>query len=100
MHSTAPVVNVALPEALRSLCGQETSARPVLRLTAGTVRDLLLELARVHPQVHIRVCDESGQPRQHINVFVNEDHVRARAGLDTSLSAGDTVSILPAVSGG
>ncbi|MGH7193633.1 MAG: MoaD/ThiS family protein [Candidatus Saccharimonadales bacterium] len=33
-------------------------------------------------------------------MFVNADHVRARAGLDTPLTPGDVVTILPAVSGG
>jgi molybdopterin converting factor small subunit len=50
--------------------------------------------------VHVKVCDERGEPRQHINVFVNDDHVRAREGLATPLAAGDLVTILPAVSGG
>ena len=67
---------------------------------AADVRELLAELGRQHPQVHVRICDERGDPRPHINVFVNEDHVRARAGLDTPLAAGDVVMILPAVSGG
>ena len=64
------------------------------------MRGLLAELARKHPLVHVRLCDERGDPRPHINVFVNNDHVRARAGLDTPLTAGDVVTILPAVSGG
>ena len=64
------------------------------------MRGLLAELARQHPQVHVRLCDERGDPRPHINVFVNNDLVRARDGLDTALTAGDLVTILPAVSGG
>jgi sulfur-carrier protein len=68
--------------------------------SSDLVRELLAQLARQHPQVHVRVCDERGEPRPHINVFVNNDHVRARAGLDTPLAVGDLVSILPAVSGG
>ena len=59
-----------------------------------------VELARQHPQVYVRLCDERGDPRPNINVFVNNDHVRARAGLDTPLTTGDVVTILPAVSGG
>ena len=69
-------------------------------MPARDVRGLLDELARQHPQVHVRLCDERGEPRPHINVFVNNDHVRARAGLGTPLTAGDIVTILPAVSGG
>jgi molybdopterin converting factor small subunit len=101
MQATAPEVRVTIPQALRSLC--ETGAgirRGELRVAAHDVREVLAELARRHPQVHVRLCDERGEPRPHINVFVNDDHVRARAGLDTPLIAGDLITILPAVSGG
>jgi molybdopterin converting factor small subunit len=101
MEAKVPEVLVTIPQALRSLCGGDGQSRHAeLCITAHDVRELLAELARQHPQVHVRVCDESGEPRPHINVFVNDDHVRVRAGLDTPLAAGDRVMILPAVSGG
>ncbi|HUY35545.1 MAG TPA: MoaD/ThiS family protein [Pirellulales bacterium] len=96
-----PEVRVTIPRALRWLCGDDAPLRDAeLRMVARDVRELLAELARRHPQVHVRLCDERGEPRPHINVFVNDYHVRARAGLDTPLTAGDLVTILPAVSGG
>jgi len=101
MEVTIPEIQVMIPSALRALCAGEGRSRPAnLSLAASDVRGLLAELARQHPQVHVRLCDERGDPRPHINVFINNDHFRARAGLDTPLTAGDVVSILPAVSGG
>jgi molybdopterin converting factor small subunit len=38
--------------------------------------------------------------RRHLNVFVNSDNVRDLDGVDTTLTPGDVVTILPAVSGG
>jgi molybdopterin converting factor small subunit len=101
MDVSVPEIHVMIPAALRSLCGGAARSRNAgLSLRARDVRGLLAELARQHPQVHVRLCDERGEPRPHINVFVNNDHVRARAALDTPLKAGDVVTILPAVSGG
>jgi sulfur-carrier protein len=101
MENRVPEVRVLVPTALRSLFnGHAASRQAELSLRAGDVHELLTELSRQHPQVHVRLCDERGEPRPHINVFVNNDHVRARAGLDTPLTAGDIVYILPAVSGG
>lgn len=101
MEATVPEVRVMIPQALRSFCSEPLPLRHAgLSLAAHNVRDLLAELARQHPQVYVRLCDERGDPRPHINVFVNDDHVRARAGLDTPLTSGDMVTILPAVSGG
>jgi sulfur-carrier protein len=95
MDIIVPKVRVAIPQELRSLCG----GRAELSLVAHDVRESLAQLARAHPQVHVRLCDERGEPRPHINVFVN-DQLCARAELDTPLAAGDLVTILPAVSGG
>ena len=90
-----PKVRVAIPRELRPLCGGHAE----LRMIARDVRELLGQLARQHPQVHVRICDERGEPRPHINVFVN-DQFRPRAELDIPLAVGDLVTILPAVSGG
>lgn len=95
MATTLPNIRVIIPSELRSLAGNSTE----FGVLAGDVRGVLRELARQHPQVHVRLCDERGDPRPHINVFLN-DHCLARAELNASLSAGDMVSILPAVSGG
>jgi molybdopterin converting factor small subunit len=47
------------------------------------------------------VCDETGNVRRHVNVFVNSGNTRdLPTGLETRLEPGDVVSILPAVSGG
>jgi molybdopterin converting factor small subunit len=95
MTPTIPEVRVEIPRELRSLCGGQAQ----LCVIARNVRGLLAEIAHQHPQVHVGICDERGEPRPHINVFVNEQFV-ARSELDIPLEAGDQVTILPAVSGG
>jgi len=101
MEATIPEIRVTIPQQLRLLCGGSAQSRGAdICLRANNVRALLGELACRFPQVHVRVCDERGDPRPHINVFVNDDHVRSRDGLDTPLTEGDLVTILPAVSGG
>lgn len=101
MEAPAPQVRVVIPQMLRQFCSHRPApGGPELCLPARDVRELLAELGRQHPQVHVRLCDERGEPRPHINVFVNDHHVRAQAGLDTALRPGDLVMILPAVSGG
>ena len=89
-------VLVAIPGALRSYCDGAAQ----LDVQAPTVRATLAELERRHPALYVNVCDERGQVRRHINVFVNSSHVRDLDGLDTALAPGDVVTILPAVSGG
>jgi molybdopterin converting factor small subunit len=89
-------ITVQLPGVLRTYCGGATE----LTVSAANVRAALEQIERTYPALHRCVCDETGAVRRHINVFVNSDHMRERDGLDTALVAGDTITILPAVSGG
>ncbi len=93
---TTTGVEVFVPELLRKYCGNART----LEVSGGTVRAVLAEIAGEYPQLYVNVCDETGAVRRHINIFVNEVHMRDLDGLDSSLTAGDVVIILPAVSGG
>lgn len=95
MHRTA-TITIHVPGQLRDGCA---GARE-LESSAPTVRAALEDLERRYPGVYRGVCDETGTVRRHINLFVNTDHIRDCDGLDTALTAGDELTILPAVSGG
>ncbi len=47
-----------------------------------------------------RLFNDVGKPRRFINIYVNGRDHRFLKRLDTELLEGDTVSIIPAVSGG
>ena len=89
-------ITIHVPHALRAYC--EGAAE--LFLSAASVRAVLDELEWLHPSLYRSICDETGTVRRHVNLFVNESHVRDRDGLDTVLVPGDVITILPAVSGG
>ena len=89
-------VRVHVPGPLLPYSGRERH----LEVGAATVRAALDELARSHPALHGCICDETGAVRRHVNLFVNKSHVRNLSGLDTPLSSGDVIAIIPAVSGG
>ena len=96
LNDEAETVEVFVPGPLRRYCGGSSR----IRVSARSVRSTLESLERDYPSLYCNVCDETGAVRRHINVFVNSDHMRDRDGLDTPVSAGDTIIILPAVSGG
>jgi adenylyltransferase/sulfurtransferase len=89
-------VTLYVPPPLREYCGGAAN----LELHAASVRAALEHLAKDHPSLYSSICNETGAVRRHVNVFVNRLHIRDREGLDTALSAGDVVTILPSVSGG
>lgn len=91
-----PTVTVSVPTPLRNCCAGASE----LALGATNLRAVLGELERRYPALHRSICDETGAVRRHINLFVNNDHMRDCHGLDTALEAGDVVTIMTAVSGG
>jgi adenylyltransferase/sulfurtransferase len=89
-------VTIHVPRALHAY----SNGASELVLSAPSVRAVLDELERRHPSLYRAVCDDTGAVRRHVNVFVNNEHMRDRNGLDTALVPGDEIFILPAVSGG
>ena len=67
---------------------------------AATVGEVFEALRATHPAVYDRVFTDQGELRPHVNVFVGRDDIRWSGGMDTPVSAGAEVTILPAVSGG
>jgi len=92
----APTVTIHVFGQLREYCAGKSQ----LSVSAHTVRAALEDLEQSQSALYRNLCDETGRVRKHLNVFVNSDNVRDRNGIDTTLTPGDVVTILPAVSGG
>ena len=92
------MITFELPRALRPHAKGSTAV--VVEAECATVREALLALAEHWPGVTERVLDERGEIRPHVNIFVETESVKFLDGLDTPVAELDTITILPAVSGG
>lgn len=90
------MIRIELPAALQPLADGQAG----LEVTGNTVGKALQDLGRKHPLLLSRILTRGGQLRPHVNLFVNEQDVRAERGLDTPLRAGDTLLVVPSVAGG
>jgi len=63
-------------------------------------KDVLNGLAGKHPETQGQLFAEDGELNRFVNVYVNDEDVRVQQGLETGVTAGDTVVILPAMAGG
>ena len=89
-------ITVLIPTPLRRF----TAGDAKVTVAGSSVGEVLDALDAAHPGIGERLRDESGQLRRFVNVFVNGRNVRDGEGVDTRLSAGDEVGIIPAMAGG
>ena len=89
-------VNVRIPAPLRRL----TNGQDKVSGDGGTVAEVIADLDGQYPGISERLCDESGELRNFVNLYVNGEDVRFLDGLGSTTKAGDEVSIVPAVAGG
>ena len=89
-------VTVKLPTQLRDAAGGNVSAS----VQGATLGEVLEALYAEHGELRTRISDESGGLRRFVNVYLKGEDIRFLEGLDTAVSDGDEVTILPAVAGG
>jgi molybdopterin synthase sulfur carrier subunit len=89
-------VKVRIPTPLRQL----TQGKEEVEVQAVTVQELIASLESQYKGIRERLCDEKGQVRRFVNVYVNNEDIRFLKNLDTPLRSGDEVSIVPAIAGG
>jgi molybdopterin synthase sulfur carrier subunit len=90
------MATVFIPSSLRRYTAGQSKAQ----VSGGTVNELIESLESQFPGVKSRLCDDKGQIKRYVNVFVNEEEIRSLQGADTPLSDKDEVSIVPAMAGG
>ncbi len=89
-------VIVRIPAPLRSF----TSGADDVPLEGESAREVLHNLGEVHPGILEKLLDESGELRGFVNVYIGEQNIRSLSGLQSSVTNGDILSIVPAVAGG
>ena len=89
-------ITVRIPTPLRPLAQGQSE----VSLEAANVRQLLEALEGQCNGIRARICDDKGEVRRFVNLFLNDEDIRHMQGLDSALKDGDVVSIVPAIAGG
>jgi molybdopterin synthase sulfur carrier subunit len=89
-------VTVRIPTPLRKITGDQDTVTG----DGGSLIECIETLNARYPGLKDRLCDETGELRRFVNVYVNGEDVRFLSGLATPLKSGDEISIVPAVAGG
>jgi molybdopterin synthase sulfur carrier subunit len=89
-------VVVKIPTQLRNLTGNEAEAEVDGVSSVGEALDALYDR---FDGLRDRIT-EDGELRRFVNVYVGGEDIRFGDGLETPVSDGDEITILPAVAGG
>ena len=89
-------VDVRIPTPLRRVTnGQEKAS-----VEGDNLLQIIDSLESQFPGIRERLCDEAGDLRHFVNIYINGEDVRFLQGLETDTKSGDEISIVPAVAGG
>jgi MoaD family protein len=90
------MATIKIPPVLRASVGGERE----VSAEGANVGEVLRGLADAHPATASQIFSDDGELNRYVNVYLNDEDVRVLDGLDTAVSNGDTVVILPAMAGG
>jgi molybdopterin converting factor small subunit len=89
-------VKVIIPTPLRAYAGKQES----VEVEASTVGQALGALTSKHADLKKHLFSDDGKLRSFVNVYVNDEDIRYLQKDQTTVKAGDTISIVPSIAGG
>ena len=89
-------VKVRIPTPLQKL----TQEKAEVEVSGQSIHDVINQLEQSYPGIKQRICDDQGNVRRFVNIFLNEEDIRFLKKESTPVKDGDEVSIVPAIAGG
>lgn len=89
-------VNVLIPSALRGFVDSQSE----VEAEGATVGEALAHVAALYPDLKHQIYEDDSNLRGFVNVFVDGTNIKKLNGLDTPVTEGATVMIVPAIAGG
>lgn len=91
-------VHIRIPSPLRRYT--DNQAKVDIELDGNSVKEALDELVKEFEELKRHLYDEEGSLRNFVNIYNNSEDVRFADGLQTRITEGDELSIIPAIAGG
>jgi molybdopterin synthase sulfur carrier subunit len=88
--------SIRIPAPLRKL----TNEQELVEAAGANIGEILADLDKNFPGLKERICDESGNVRRFVNIFINDEDIRFLDEKATAVKDGDEISIVPAIAGG
>ena len=77
-----------------------TNDQELVEAAGANIGELIDDLEKSYPGIKERLCDQNGNVRRFVNIFLNDEDIRFLEDKGTAVKAGDEISIVPAIAGG
>jgi molybdopterin synthase sulfur carrier subunit len=88
--------SILIPTPLRKLTAELES----VSAAGANIGELIDNLDKAYPGLKNRLCDEAGNVRRFVNIYVNGEDIRFLEEKATAVKDSDEISIVPAIAGG
>jgi len=90
------MIQVLIASPIRSC----TEGASTVSVEADSIREAMDRLVSDYPRLRAHLYDDAGTLRSFVSLFLNGEDIHMHDGLMSRVSAGDTIEILLAISGG
>ncbi len=87
---------IRIPTPMRKL----THEQELVQAAGANIGELIEDLEKSYPGIKERLCDQNGNVRRFVNIFLNDEDIRFLDDQQTAVKEGDEISIVPAIAGG
>ncbi len=89
-------IKVRIPTPLQKITKSQTE----ILVSGQNIQELIQNMDAQHNGLKERICDEQGNVRRFVNIYLNGEDIRFLQAEQTPLRDGDEVAIIPAIAGG
>ncbi len=90
------MITIFIPTPLRRFAAEQAK----VNVNAKNVAEAIRSLTSIHPSLTPYIYDGAELIRKHVRIYLGEDDIREKDGINTLLKEGDELSIIPAIAGG
>ena len=87
---------IRIPTPMRKL----TNDQELVEAAGANIGEIIENLETSYPGIKERLCDQEGNVRRFVNIFLNDEDIRFMDDKATAVKEGDEISIVPAIAGG
>tara|TARA_B100001250_G_scaffold330713_1_gene295660 strand:- start:160 stop:435 length:276 start_codon:yes stop_codon:yes gene_type:complete len=87
---------VEIPSALK----QYVNNHDQIEVGGNSIEEAFINLCKEHSELKQNLFDENGNIRSFINIYLNDNDIRYKDGIKSTVKDGDHIQIVPSIAGG